>query len=99
MIDLDHSTGMIRMGVVFAYAAVALVAVAPLQGALVRYRVNYVPKTVQLLSSEKKSGDQAEERSLRPRVPGFFHTLGRVKKIEVSLPVDRIWIAPVAREV
>ena len=99
MIDLDHSTGAIRMGVVFAYAAVALVAVAPLQGALVRYRVNYAPKTVQPLSSEKRSGDQAEERSLRPRVPVFCRTLRRVKKIEVSLPVNRIWIALVAREV
>ena len=85
MIDLDHSTGTIHAGVAFAYAAVALVAVAPLQGALVRYRVDYAPKTVQTLSSGDRSGGQAEERSLCSRVPGYFRTLGRVKKIEVSI--------------
>ncbi|ETW78801.1 hypothetical protein HETIRDRAFT_410744 [Heterobasidion irregulare TC 32-1] len=65
-----------------AFAFVSVLAVAPLHGALVRYRVNYVPKTVRLLSSDDERGGQPEESSLRPHVPGFFRTLGRVKKIE-----------------
>lgn len=80
MIEIDYA----MLGMITAFACVSVLVVAPLHGALVRYRVNYVPKTVRLLSSEDESGGQPEESSLRSRVPGFFRTLGRVKKIEVS---------------
>ena len=86
MIEVDYA----MLGIITAFAFVSVLAGLPLQGALVRYRVNYVPKTVRLLSSDDERGGQPEESSLRPRVPGFFRTLGRVKKIEVSPQLNRL---------
>ena len=49
-----------------------------LDGLLARSRINYLPKRVSLVSSEKG------EVECSPRIPGLFHVLRRVRKLEVS---------------
>lgn len=57
----------------------SIVLTVPLVGALVRYRVNYCPKAIQL---EPENGSQV--RHTGPVVTGYFAMLKRVYKLEVS---------------
>lgn len=82
----QSSTMIVELIALLVTLGITLAVTVPLNGALVRLRANFNPKSIQL------DAEGNVEPHTGPVVTSFFGMLKRVKRIEVSL----LWVLPLA---